>query len=221
MKEPQIGIEPMTARCGSCATSALPSGADDVTDGNGSQEAPEAQPNLRENGNEVATQDVPWTRMADGTRRHEYLIDQMVAHGWNRRGLREELRRRAKEELLTFGATADGDDPWQLDDADWGYVSRYAMGRLPDAWRIVEEGPEEGWAHPVTVVELLEVIVSHALTPEKQLDYARLWMAGDCCERIAVRIWGMDMRGHLAPLYATFADYAETMRCRHDLLEAA
>lgn len=221
MKEPQIGIEPMTARCGNGANGAAPSAADDLSVGEMSQGAPEARPNLRENGNEVAIEVVPWTRMKDGTRRHEYLIDQMVAMGWQRRGLREELRRRAKEEMQSFAPLGEEDAPWELDDADWGYLSSYAVGRLPDAWRIVEEGPEEGWACPVTVVELLEVIVSHGLTPEKQLDYARLWMAGDCCENIAVRIWGMDVRGYMAPLYATFADYAETMRCRHDLLEAA
>lgn len=55
MKEPQIGIEPMTARRESAETLALSSGGHDVENGNGSQGASEPRPNLLENGNEVAT----------------------------------------------------------------------------------------------------------------------------------------------------------------------
>ena len=224
MKEPQIGIEPMTARCGNTAAVVSPSETHPTSEWNGRQWAPEARPNRHQSGNEVATQDVPWTRMENGTRRHEYLIDQMVAMGWQRTGLREELRRRAAAELgrLVDDERAVDDEPlaWELEDTEWQYVLRYLDRRIPDAWRIVEEGADHGWAYPVTVLELLEVVVSHSLTPAKRVDYARLWMAGDCCERVAVRVLGMDPMGYVFPMMATVDDYSTAMTS-YIALEAA
>lgn len=55
MKEPQIGIEPMTAWRANAVSAASLSGVDGTTEGNRAQGGAEARPTVRGIGNEVAT----------------------------------------------------------------------------------------------------------------------------------------------------------------------
>lgn len=58
---------------------------------------------------------------------------------------------------------------------------------LPDAFRFVIEGYRHGWGHPVLVIEVLEVTVTHE-TPEHKLAwYEQLWWACDATERLEFR----------------------------------
>jgi hypothetical protein len=57
LPEPQIGIEPMTARPDVPASSPSPSGNESNRPALGAQGTPEAAPNSEESGNQVATSD--------------------------------------------------------------------------------------------------------------------------------------------------------------------
>ncbi len=81
------------------------------------------------------------------------------------------------------------------------------MPCVPDAWRIRREGRREGWGHGVFVIELLEVDVSHCMSPVKEDWYEAFWWDADASEYIDVRIWRMNRNGFVSPLMADLGEY--------------
>ena len=143
----------------------------------------------------------------------------MESEGWRRVGLRPFLKARAKAEIaeaLASYAADDHDGPLDADDlrgySEWGHVLAALGGRIPDAWRIVEEDSRHGWGYPVTVLELAEVCVTHFLSAAKWEQYAYLWMTGDSMDYIAVRIYGVDAMGAMSPLVADMDGYFYALR---------
>ncbi len=146
--------------------------------------------------------------MPSGQRRHERLVDVLTQLGWRRHGLRSALRDLAHVEFLITGAPVD-----EVDDNNWAALADgfRVTGVIPDAWRIVDEGPDQGWLHPVSVLEVAEVVVTHPISAKKLQDYAWLWMRADACETVALRVWGFDGHGYQFPVLATFEQCGPAM----------
>lgn len=69
---------------------------------------------------------------------------------------------------------------------------------IPDAWRIVIEGPEtEGadWGCPVMVLEFLEVEISHPIPYDKHRNYAHLWWRFDATGCFHFRVYRIGRYG--------------------------
>jgi hypothetical protein len=218
MREPQIGIEPMTAWRDKHADAGNTVENQQLTNSGLSGNLPEPHPKRNTSGNTMATEDDDFVRLSDGRRRHEAIIDAMALDGWKRKGLRPYLKARRKEQIaeaLAGFAADDPERPRKGDDlthySEWGLVLEALGGRVPDAWRILEEDEQHGWGHPVTVLELAEVVVTHMLPADKWGEYAYLWITGDSMEDIAVRIYGVDPFGTVHPIVADIGGYFDAL----------
>jgi hypothetical protein len=64
--------------------------------------------------------------------------------------------------------------------------------QIPDAWRLVvedEHTPGMDWNHPVLVLELLEVEISHPMSLDKRRAYVGLWHRFDGSDHFHLRIY--------------------------------
>lgn len=69
---------------------------------------------------------------------------------------------------------------------------------IPDAWRVVVEGPEtEGkhWGGPVMVLEFLEVEISHPIPFDKHRNYVHLWWRFDGTSCFHFRVYRIGRYG--------------------------
>lgn len=69
---------------------------------------------------------------------------------------------------------------------------------IPDAWRIVVEGPEtegRGWGVPVMVLEFLEVEISHPIPFAKHQAYVHLWWRFDATSCFHFRVYRIGRHG--------------------------
>lgn len=150
---------------------------------------------------EVVPETVPQNRSRAGISRkprdarHQRLVGGLVGEGWSLKGWRDGVYTM----LRNLGALTGEQDAWMdvpeiLDD--------FKKTRLiPDAWRIVVEGKQQGWLHNVLVIEFMEVEVTHPLPAEKVAMYDNLWWALDYTEYLYFRLWKMDATGYRTEFY--------------------
>jgi hypothetical protein len=122
--------------------------------------------------------------------RHEALITQLCQQdGWMR-GLGWKLAVGRKVMEAPFHGE-EGEDGRMLAQVFKG--SRFN----PDAYRLKVEDEREGWGHPVLVVELAEIVVSHDIPPNKLDVIEKLWWACDATEYVHLRLHVMDRYGRM------------------------
>jgi hypothetical protein len=112
--------------------------------------------------------------------RHEALIDRLCGDGWTRgRGWVDAFLARVAEEPFC------GDDGIDAEEIALGFRG---VRVTPDAYRLTVEGEPEGWHHPVLVLEVAEIVVSHDVPPGKLDQYEDLWWVCDTSEYTHFRL---------------------------------
>lgn len=121
---------------------------------------------------------------------HDQLIRKACDHGWSSgRGWKSSVCSHLQQVPWSEDAIADVLDVLE------------EMPCIPDAWRFLFEGKQEGWASDkILVIELLEVEVSNPVSNEKLEWYEHLWWAMDSTASLHLRIFRMDRFGYILPL---------------------
>lgn len=120
---------------------------------------------------------------------HEQLVDQAVKQGWHRVGWRKAFKAR----LATLPWTGDAKDVAEI-------IDQVAV--VPDAWRVVHEGPITSgrrWGCSIVVLEFLEVDVTHCANQDKWAEYQDLWWQFDGTGHFQFRAFRMDRYGNIHP----------------------
>ncbi len=135
--------------------------------------------------------------------RHNELIAELVAEGWlPAAGWKAAFRRKVLEEPFCGEDGTDGLElSWIFSDARF----------MPDAYRLIVEGPSEGWGHPVLVLEFAEVVVTNQLPDWKVGLYQDLWWCCDGSGYTHMRLLVVNRYGHRQQVLDLDPDDLEVM----------
>lgn len=125
---------------------------------------------------------------------HNRLIDRAIRDGWKRPPWKSELKAKLKESPWCGDGTGQDEENGEI-------LELFGdLHCVPDAWRMHTEGKEEGWGHPVLVIEFLEVDVTSHCDERKLIEYDTLWWRLDGTEMFHLRVFQMDRFGLTKPL---------------------
>lgn len=123
---------------------------------------------------------------------HEFIVRRECRNnGWQTGNWKTGFAKAAKADPRFEGEFTETENNG---DEIWGDMPRM----IPDAWRIVAEGPEtEGkdWGCPVLVLEFLEVEIGHPIPFEKHRNYAQLWWRFDGTSCFHFRVYRIGRYG--------------------------
>lgn len=128
--------------------------------------------------------------------KHQELVAQLLNAGWTEpREWRKAVRAVAATEPWCGDGGTEAEDVSKI----------LADCRVtPDAWRLVVEGPDEGWCYPVIVLEVAEAVVRHDLDAGKLAIYEEMWMNLDALDHWYLRLWRVDLSGTLTLIEPRF-----------------
>ena len=117
---------------------------------------------------------------------HRALVARARAEGWQTGSWKDVLERRLRLQ------------PWSRWDRDFVHWIR-PFRIIPDAFRfqVGRSDPDCDW---LLTTQLLEVEVTHQISPRKLAQYRDLWLHFDCASLLNLEVFQMDRFGVVRPL---------------------
>jgi hypothetical protein len=126
---------------------------------------------------------------------HRFIVQRECRNnGWQTGRWKAGFAKAAKADPRFAGEFAESENNG---DEIWGDIPTL----IPDAWRVVVEGPEtegKNWGCPVMVLEFLEVEIGHPIPFEKHRNYVHLWWRFDGTGCFHFRVYRIGRHGPAA-----------------------